>query len=261
MAKPKRPSDGTGNGSSSDNVRRKAQLKFRHGIPPTTREFITTVYQHYLCGHGFREFLLVPDDHLSPNLQQLSKDFLDQARLLDLISRILVATSDAKSGDPNPTLGMLDFLIELGAITNTDVVARALESDALMLGHEDYVVGLGWPRQGIVRTDARAPLFRQPIVRVPDFTTVDTVVPGIYEHDIVYFRSAPGEPEGKVPAYPVTLRATCGLKIWESATVYSKLSGKRRDYVLSEARMATSHNSREVKFKPREFWRWYNGVA
>jgi hypothetical protein len=216
---------------------------------------IERILDHYWRGQGFAHYNLVPLRELPPDRQALSPAYLEQARLLDLIATILVAMQSATSGE-NPTLGLLQYLIERGVVTDTALIADVLSSDALMLGRERYVTGLGWVRFGIVRTETGMPLFLPPAVRSPELRPVPGFVRGLGEHHWLYFRAAPGEYLDMIPAYRIDLRAACALTGWEASTIYAKLSGNRRDFDLVEARLQTSDTARQVVFNPDSFWRW-----
>jgi|GEM_PF-6015711 len=258
MAKPKRLFDHTEEPSRRDNIRRFPQANLERGgdLPPAVRALVQRIVQHYVRGEGFAHCNLVPLPTLPENRQQYPRAFLDQARLLDLITKVVRAMSDAKAGEPNPTLGVLDFLIAERVISDLDLIAMVLESDALLVGHEGYVMGLGWTRFGIVRTEARAPLFQPPAVHTAESVPIPYLTPGIYEHGWLYCRREPGEHLGLVPTHFIDVPAACGMTGWESKTLYSKLSGNRRDWRLDAARWRAADSSREVKFKPREFWRY-----
>jgi len=265
MAKPIRLLEPSEDPSGSHHTPSNGQSKilpFGGGNQPRVHDLETLIERivtHYKRGQGFRHYQLVPDEELPTGRETFSKTFLDQARLAELIATIVRALSDAKQGDANPTLHLLDLLIDRGVVSDTDLIALILASDACMLGHEGYIVGLGWARFGIVRTASGAPMFRPPAVRSNGLVARPILIPGINEHDHVYCVRDASQPEGMVPAYPVTLRAACGLTGWESKTVYSKLSGKRRDWRLDAARIRTRDDSREVVFKPVAFWQWLFG--
>jgi hypothetical protein len=265
MAKPIRLLEPSEDPSGSHHTPSNGQSKilpFGGGRPPRVpdlKTLIDRILHHYRRGEGFRHYQLVPDEELPAGRETFSKTFLDQARLADLIATVVRALSEAKQGDVNPTLHLLDLLIERGVITDTDLIALILASDACLLGHDSYVVGLGWARFGIVRTPSGAPLFLPPAVRSNELVARAILVPGINEHDYVYCVRDSSQPEGMVPAYPVALRAACGLTGWQSKTLYSKLAGRRRDWRLDAARIRTRDASREVVFNPFAFWQWLFG--
>jgi len=237
-----------------------AAAKSRRPLHREAAALVTEVLEHYRRGRGFKHFHLVQDTALECGGLTPSASYLQQSRLADLIATILVAMAGGLGLAENPTLGLLDHLIASGAIDDTDLIADILASDAAMVGHEEYVTGLGYARFGIVRTATRAPLHMRPAVRTPDLLPEPTLVPGIFEHHWVYFTRHSAAPRGILPAYAVRLRDACGLLEWESRTVYQKLSGKRRDFRLVAARRVTSERTREVVFEPQAFWQYVHGT-
>jgi hypothetical protein len=220
---------------------------------------IEQILAHYRKGLGFAYHHLLPDDHQGA-ADRYSRAYLDQARLLDLITRIVKASAPSPQHAPeNPTTGVLDRLIGCGAVTDDLLITEVLSVNAhmLLIGADAYVTGLGYPRLSIARVpDQLKPLLAPPAVRVRDLTPEPIYIPGLREHDFVYFSAASGEPRGKVPHYPVTLAQLCGLRGVEASTIYSLTSGARRDWVLDRARLRPRPSCRELLFEPIAVWRW-----
>jgi hypothetical protein len=265
MAKPKRllePSEDSPGSHHTPSIGQSEVLSFAGGRPPRApdaQSFVDRILEHYKRGEGFGHYHLPPDDHRGPD-DEYERDYYDQARLLDLITRIVRAAAPSpRFSAENPTIRVLDDLIARGVVTNPTLIADVLSANAhlLLIGGDAYVTGLGWPRLSILRTaEHLEPVFQQPAVRVSGLTPEYVLVPGYREWEIVYFRSAPQEPEGRVPAYPVALAAACALRQCLPYTMYSWTSGKRMDWALDRARIRPRPNSREFLFDPVRFWRW-----
>jgi hypothetical protein len=265
MAKPKRLVEPSEDASALHNTLPTGQaevLRFTGGRPPSPPEattLIDRVLEHYARGEGFAHHHLLPDDHRGA-ADEYDRAYYDQARLLDLATRIVRAAAPSpRHSAKNPTIGVLDALIARGAVTHPTLIADILSANAhlLLIDGDKYVTGVGWPRLSILRTPERMePVFRPPAVRAHGLTPVYVLVPGYLEWEIVYFRSDPGEPEGRVPAYPITLAAACGLRQCLPSTMYSWTSGKRTDWALDRARIRPRPTSREFLCNPVLFWRW-----
>lgn len=265
MAKPKRLPEPSEDTSASHNTRSPGQakvLRFAGGRPPSPPEaqaLIERILDHYARGEGFEHHHLLPDDHRGAS-DEYDRAYYDQARLLDLVTRIVRAEAPSpRHSAENPTIAVLDDLIARGTVTHPTLIADILSANAhmLLIGGDTYVTGLGWPRLSILRTPERLePVLQPAAARAHGLTPVYVLVPGYLEWEIVYFRSDPREPEGRVPAYPVTLAAACGLRQCLPYTMYSWTSGKRTDWVLDRARIRPRPNSREFLCNPVLFWRW-----
>jgi hypothetical protein len=265
MAKPKRLREPSEDASASHNTLSTCQaevLRFTGGRPPSPPEaqaLIDRILDHYARGEGFAHHHVLPDDHRGA-ADEYDRAYYDQARLLDLVTRIVRAAAPSpRHSVENPTIAVLDELIARGDVTHPTLIADVLSANAhlLLIGGDAYVTGLGWPRLGILRTaEHLEPVFQQPAVRVPSLTPEYVFVPGYREWEIVYFRSAPQEADSRVPAYPLSLGAACALRQCLPYTMYSWTSGKRMDWTLDRARIRPRPNSREFLFDPVRFWRW-----
>jgi hypothetical protein len=268
MAKPIRllePSEVSSASHETSSIRQSEILPFRTRerlLPDGVEARIERLLEHDAHGDGLAHPHLLPDDHRGA-ADEYDREYYDQARLLDAVTRLARAAAPSpRYSAENPTLGVLDYLIARGAVTHPTLIADVLSSDAhlLLLGGDKYVTGVGWPRVGIVRTRERLePIFREPAVRMESRTAEYVLVPAYREWEIVYFRAAPHQPQGRVPAYPVTLAAACGLRQCDPQTMYTWTSGKRTDWVLDRARIRPRPDSRELLFNPILFWRWLHG--
>jgi len=217
------------------------------------------ILQHYTVGEGLAHHHLLPDDHRG-TADVYSRTYYDQARLLDFLTRILrAATPSPRYARENPTAGALDLLIGRDVVDDPTLIADVMSANAHLhlIGGDRYVTGLRWPRLSIARTPEKLePLFQPPAVRAADLLPRTLFVPGIREWIVVYFRRAPSEPDGVVPAYPVPLDAACALLQHLPSDVYSLTSGRRKDWTLDRARLRPRPNTRELLFHPVLFWRW-----
>ena len=95
-----------------------------------------------------------------------------------------------------------------------------------------------------------------PAIRSRDVLAVPGFVPGVWEHEWLYFRKDASAPLGIVPAYRVTLRSAVAMTGWHASTIYQRTSGVRRDRQLDLTRVRPDDKTREVAFHPLPFWGW-----
>lgn len=265
MAKPIRllePSEDPSGSHNTSSISQTKILSFGGVRPPRTPDaetLIDRVLDHYKRGEGFAHHHLLSDDHRGA-ADEYDRAYYDEARLLDLVTRIVRTAAPSPRYNPeNPTIRVLDDLIARGVVTHPPLIADVLSANAhmLLIGADRYVTGLGWPRLSILRTPERLePILQVPTVRVRDLMAERVIIPGTREADVVYFVAAACEPGGKVPAYRVDLAAACALRQCLPSTMYSFTSGRRVDWTLDRARLRPRPNSRELLFDPILFWRW-----
>ncbi|HEX8407789.1 MAG TPA: hypothetical protein VF883_02925 [Thermoanaerobaculia bacterium] len=261
MAKPKRRSHHTKHPKHTHNTpsKRQADPRQRRAVWARITALVRRIVAHYRRGEGFAHHNLLPNDHGGAS-DTYSPAYYDQARLLDLVTRIVrAAFPSPRHSRENPTITVLDYLIKLGAVTDITLIADVLSTNAhmLLIGADRYVTGLGWPRLCIVRTpDDLKPIFRSPAVRENATTPEYLLVPGIYEWIVVYYKAAPSEVGGRLPAYRIDLAAACALRNVLPSAMYSWTSGSRRDWQLDAARLRPRATTRELRFDARLFWYW-----
>lgn len=228
----------------------------RTPISGATKAKIDELIQRWREGGGFAHHATIPE--LPEDGGPYTREYLDQARLLDVVTNIVRAANPGRGDGQNPTAAVLDYLIEVGAITNAALIVdvAAVNAKMILTGASDYVPGLGWPRLCLARTDDLKPILMPPAIRSRDLRALPGFVVGLWEHEWVYFRNDNTAPLGIVPAYGVTVRAAAALTGWHPCTIYTKTSGQRRDWQLDACRIRPDDNTRGVIFEPRGFWEW-----
>lgn len=211
----------------------------------------------YERGGAFAAYPLLPESMRPSDAALYTADFLREARLADRASLVARSERVARSGI-NPTIDLLGKLVARGIITNLDVIGLIEDADRLLRDRTGgrYVPGLGWPRFGCPRAGV-VPMFAPPRLHVDGLLPVLAVVPGVFELEWMYFKSAPGEPLNMVPAFNVSLRVACALANMEPRTLYAKTANSsERDWELDDARIRTEDRSRGIWFDAGPFWHW-----